>query len=603
MNEKNIVHWIEAIKNGDSLEREKIIETILLVHEKDIVPFFIPLLKDNDITIRMIAHGILSRIGNINIDAIIHLTEDDDADQRTYACEILGNTKNRKAIPPLIKCLGDDDINVRSAAAQALGNFKDKRVVTSLIHALNDNEWVAFSAISSLGKIKNKHALPYLLNIFREDNSTLSLSACEALLNYNKKDLLEEIIESLKQWDTKKRNEYLEVIYKRSNQHTFRIFKEKMGEEIFDFFLSKFTGMEKKNIHLLRNISIFKRKEALDAVLSFFHEIDPDLEEYDEAIKILSTFKESIKWSIKEYLTLDETSLLPLITVCAKCRIKIEEKELLNVFTSGSTTLKREIIRFLPRILKGNGTSLINEAIKDPDGHVRGDGFISAGKMKVKHLQKEIIQSCREDFFDVRIKAFHALIDLNKEAALNLIEEFIARGSSTDKKVYLHCTDRLTPDTNYSFLKKLCQDNDEEIRKKAIRAIGSLSDNTQYLDLFHQCLMNDNNIYPDVLGIIKEKGLHMFKERLIDIHSDTTRDVWTRYYALSALASFQDISLFPLFVRGLEEENKLLKIASIKALSALKDKKALTVLKPLLFEQDQEIRDAVSTVLKEFELS
>jgi len=602
MNEKNYLKWIETIKNGNNLEKEKIIESIISANDKNTVTLLIPLLKSRDINSRMFAHVILSKIGYLNIEAIIALTHDEDPDQRTFACEILGNIKDKSVIPHLIKKLDDEDSNVKSAAAQALGNFKGKRVVSALIKTLIDDEWVAFSAINSLGKIKDKKTIPYLFNIFRGTNDMLSISAFEALLNFNKRDIIEAIIMSLKEWGEGKRNGYLEILYEKSKKGTFKIFKEMMGEEIFAFFHSKLKGTERKNIQLLKNISLFKRKEALDVVLSVLKEVDPDLDEYEEVIKILSNFKDIIRLHIDEYLGQEETILSPLIRVCAKQHIKIQEKELLKAFLSGSIELKREIISALPFIIKGNGESIVVEAIKNPDGHVRGNGFKVAGKMKIKSLKEEIIKSSKDDYFDVRVKAFSALIDIDRVSAFALIEHFLKNGSSMDKKVYLSCVEKFDKDINYPFLKKLCEDSDEEIRRKAIRVIGSLSEDERFLDLLKQNLKDEKNIYPDILGVIKEKRLSIFKDRLIQIYSDRERDIWTRYYALSALASFKKASLFDVFLEGLGEENKLLKIASIKALSALKEKRALNFLKPLLNEQDQEIKEIVSTVIKEFEV-
>lgn len=55
------------------------------------------------------------------------------------AARAMGETRDEKAVEPLINALGDKREDVRRAAAEALGKLGDRRAVEPLSHTLNDN--------------------------------------------------------------------------------------------------------------------------------------------------------------------------------------------------------------------------------------------------------------------------------------------------------------------------------------------------------------------------------------------------------------------------------------------------------------------------------
>ena len=68
----------------------------------------------------------------------------------------------------------------------------------------------------------------------------------------------------------------------------------------------------------------------------------------------------------------EEKYLLPLIKACKIAGIKLEEPLLLDMYLTSSVDVKREIITGMPGINHGNSCSIIREAIKDTDGHIKG---------------------------------------------------------------------------------------------------------------------------------------------------------------------------------------------------------------------------------------
>ncbi len=56
-------------------------------------------------------------------------------------------------------------------------------------------------------------------------------------------------------------------------------------------------------------------------------------------------------------------------------------------------------------------------------------------------------------------------------------------------------------------------------------------------------------------------------------------------------------SSFELFVKGLNDENSLIKIGSLKALSDLRDKKAIVYVEPLVDNKDDDVRSTAEFVI------
>jgi HEAT repeat protein len=72
---------------------------------------------------------------------------------------------------------------------------------------------------------------------------------------------------------------------------------------------------------------------------------------------------------------------------------------------------------------------------------------------------------------------------------------------------------------------------------------------------------------------------------------------------LLALGAFEDPSLFELFIEGLNDENSLIKIGSLKALSDLKDHRAIVYVKPFINNKDDDVRSTAEFVMNSLGVS
>lgn len=136
------------------------------------IPRLIELLQDADYGVRYEAAEALGSLGKKDderlIKAILPLLKDYDALVRRGAIDSLSKIGNKSLVPIFIPLLGD--ISVNQNITRALGSLGDQAAVEPLISLFNSRRfsYLEKDIIQSLGDIKSKQAIPFLLNLFNK---------------------------------------------------------------------------------------------------------------------------------------------------------------------------------------------------------------------------------------------------------------------------------------------------------------------------------------------------------------------------------------------------------------------------------------------------
>jgi HEAT repeat protein len=579
---------IEALRNSDDFTRSKIIDQLISSPTKSMVEEVTHLLDEKNTSVRMDVLELLKKIGNHNIEAVIQLLYHPNEDIRVYGCEVLSDLKNKASLIHLIQKVSEDTENVRNAAVVALGEFDDQRAIDVLLEVLDQEEWVAFSAVYSLAKTGNKKVVPALLDVFKNREEELSLAACETLIAFRDDKTIDEIVNFVVQLDKEKKNTFIRVIIEQGDDTVFLKLFNQMGDELLVHVLSYMKLQKRKALSVVNFLVHFKNKLSVQAMLDILKDLDQDGEDFERVMRYFAELCEVWQEHLEEYLNIEEYRF-PLIRACGNLGFFINEEMLLKVFCASSLETKREIMKQLSRITNGNGHKVIREAMNDIDGHVQADAVAIAGMLMLTELISDIMIIAKNSYPDVRCKALLALFRLDLKMALAAIDWFVKEGNSEDKRVYLLIAPHLEDDVNYVFLKHLLTDTDERIRQMAIRIVGNSLENEKYLELF-EFVLKSGNIPNEVLKLIGEKKLVGFKTLLLDLVLDPLQAIWTRYHALIALGAFGDRSLFPIFLNALKEKESLIKIGGLKALSELRDARAIPRIRPFTKSADEDLK-------------
>ncbi len=106
----------------------------------------------------------LVKLGKKVTASLLSAFDTSNRDVRKFIIDIIGEVKDRRALPMLLKALKDEDDNVRASAVEHLGQMGDASVVDALIEILKSGDiWTAFPAADALGRIGDKKAIPALI--------------------------------------------------------------------------------------------------------------------------------------------------------------------------------------------------------------------------------------------------------------------------------------------------------------------------------------------------------------------------------------------------------------------------------------------------------
>lgn len=593
---QELERYLFLLKDGDNFDKEKAIDALIASPGREVIEKILPLLQESNTPVRMAVLDVLKKVGSVYIEGVIGMLDDANEDIRVYACEVLAFLSDPRSIPFIVNKARDADDNVRNAACMALGDFDDDEAVNALLDALNDEEWIAFSAIISLGRTKSPKAIPRILKFFQESSDELSSAACEVLLDYGDDAVLDKVLEIMKDWDPSRRSSYLAIILEKGNEDIFLKLQEKIGDELYEHLLGKIVEKKDHPIEMVRMLAHFRTRQTCTAILGILSDREPDDENYPLILEIFATLVDIWGKNAAEFMEPDDAKMLALIKACALTGVRINEDILLDQFVDASVEVKREIMMSIPGIVVGSGCSIIRKALDDTDGHIRGFAVEAVGNLGLRDLKDDILRILRKDFQDVRVKALRTYIRLDPGAALEVISSFVNEGSNDEKKVYLAATQLIDADKNLPFISRLLQDPDEGVRRNTIGVLGRFADNEGYVKLL-EMILKEAEIPHEVLKVIKDRRLAQFKDRLVGIFSNQEKGMWTRYYALSALGTFEDPGLFSIFTRGLQDTNGLITIGCIRALADLNDMRAMDYIRPFADDANDDIRSAAEMVL------
>ena len=135
------------------------------------------------------------------------------ADLRVVCVDILGRIKDKRAVPVIIDVLNEKRMTMRYNAARSLGDIGDKKAAPALIKLLGDDEWqVRFYAVEALGKIGDKSAAKPLANLLLTDSSEkVRFAAIEALAKLDGRVEGKAVIEAFSDKDPKIRSYAIEL--------------------------------------------------------------------------------------------------------------------------------------------------------------------------------------------------------------------------------------------------------------------------------------------------------------------------------------------------------------------------------------------------------
>ena len=149
------------------------------------------------------------------LEVILKALQDERADTRRLAAEMLGRVGSEQAIPALMGGLSDHDAGVRAAAIQALAHLGAHQALDAIIPALDDPDHTVreqtLASLPGLGVDPAPKLIQTLERLLKDPNQGVRLRAAEVLLCFGENEWADSLlVELLKDEDVHKRRAALE---------------------------------------------------------------------------------------------------------------------------------------------------------------------------------------------------------------------------------------------------------------------------------------------------------------------------------------------------------------------------------------------------------
>jgi len=193
----------KALEDEDAEVRLVAAKALVELADKSTLPALEKAIHDSNSDVRRAAIRALGRIGaQGSFKALLGLLKDKDARVAAEAATALGHLGNRAAVEPLISLLSRPKLSgpLHEAAVSSLGKLRDKRALPVLIQALNHkSERVRWFAAIALGEIGSPDAVDALgATLLKDRNAQVRESAANSLAKIGNQKAIPMLAAALK---------------------------------------------------------------------------------------------------------------------------------------------------------------------------------------------------------------------------------------------------------------------------------------------------------------------------------------------------------------------------------------------------------------------
>lgn len=411
------------ISHNDKGVRNAATMVILSHRPKDAASHLVKFISSPDISIRNLAGEILSKLGELSVDALIEYNHDKSDDDQKFIIDLLGIIGNPASANHILEILSTtDNDNVILACIEALGNIKYEDAVDILLLFYERNELYRPSIVEALGKIGSQKALDFLLSKFNSEDELTKYSILESL-GY-------------------------------------------IGDVDTYFFLLE----QVMNVHgplvwpLITSIFLLKEKYNLDIP-------------FDDKMKSL------LMYTLREGTAEHKKIALSLINVFSDKDILLtslkflgEDYELDEIIKTKILNNADYIIEEIPRILNENPDNIrhiLNLFLLVFSSVVESGKKLNISLMQVRNIIHSVSEYLTHPDEEVRRASMEIMFNLDSESALLFIDSMINDENIWNKLRLIELLETIdTLDSNQALI-RLMQDDDEMVKEKATQIINS----------------------------------------------------------------------------------------------------------------------------------
>jgi len=594
---------VEMLKSSNIGVQESADNALRKIGGKEAVNGVIPLLRSDDAPVRNGAMDILRALGSQELPSLIPLLKDEDVDIRIFATDILGSAGNVMAVAPLCEALlKDPEVNVRYQAAVSLGDLGLPEAAKCLNQAMRDEEWVQYSVIEALAKIRHASSIDAMVKAMSHSSELVVSMIIDALGDMGNVKAVSLLLARMESSPTALRNKIVKAIVNILGAKLVNLLPKDARQNFREYLL---VALEDEEIEVqdaaIKGLAVMGGDDAAAGVFAISNKLDPDKDQ-DRLDHILGSLAQMGVTTVLRNALRSDDAHASLLAVEVLSRISAPEVEsvLVNAFWQNPIAVQRTIVAVLAHIAGPGSVDFFMDLLaRHNDGKVLKSAASFLGqKLRYAPAAQILFGLLDHQYDDVKEAGLDACVAIGGDEMQGRFRKLFADGDPLKRLMAVYALGKIDAAANMELLKTALEDDNPEIRKHALEAISGLCYQTDaWLELLSPRLQDENrDVRQTVIEIMGKCYSPEIVPYLRHALSDDEDD-WVKVRALEVLGQHKASEAIQEIVVQLDNPNKLVAIRAIECLGSIGGTAAFQALLSISGGDDYEMMEAAETAI------
>jgi HEAT repeat protein len=593
---------VEMLKSSNIGVQESADNALRQIGGKEAVNGVIPLLRSDDAPVRNGAMDILRALGGQELQSIIPLLKEEDVDIRIFATDILGSAGNVMAVAPLCEALlKDPEVNVRYQAAVSLGDLGLPEAAKCLNQAMRDEEWVQYSVIEALAKIRHASSIDAMVKAMSHSSELVVSMIIDALGDMGNVKAVSLLLGRMESSPTALRNKIVKAIVKILGAKLVNLLPKDARENFREYLLIALEDEEEEvQDAAIMGLSVMGGDDAAAGIFAIAVALDPD-QDQDRLDRIVGSLAQMGVTAVLKNALRSEDAHHAQVAVEVLSRTNAPEVEgvLVNAFWQNPIAVQRAIVIVLARIAGQGSVDFFMDLIaKHNDGKVlKSAAHFLGDKLRYAPAADILFDLLDHQYDDVKEAGLDACVAIGGDDMQERFRKLFNGLDPVKRLMAVYALGKIDAAANMDLLKSAMEDENPEIRKHALKAVASqCHESDVWTGLLAPRLMDENR---DVRQTVVELMGQCFCPEIIPhLRSALTdEDDWVKVRALEVIGQHRISEAIPDVVAHLDNPNKLIAIRAIECLGSIGGTAAFQALLSISGSEDYELMEAAEAAI------
>lgn len=594
---------ITHIQNPDIGVQEAADRALRKIGGASVVTAAIPLLRSEDAPVRNISMDLLREVGTENIDPLFQLLHDSDPDMRIFASDILGSSNSVLAVPPLCGALlRDPEVNVRYQAAVSLGSLGFQEAAPSLNKALEDEEWVQFSVVEALIKLRAESSIAALVKALDSSSELVASIIIDALGEMGNIKAVPLLLRRIDATSGPLRNKIVTSIVKILGEKSLGLLGAKEREKLHEYMLVAIKDDEQEVQDIMvRGLAGMKSEKASEAIAAIAVQLDPDRDHERMVFMVDSLASIGFNGAIAAMIC-EGSELAQHIGVEVVARAPSREGITLlkEVLWDKPRDLQRAVIIELAKLCGPEDQSFFLDVLeKLPDGNVIKAALLFLGrKGEASEISPVVTHFLEHEYDDVKEAALDACIALQDDLTVGYLLGMAEEDDPVRRMMAVYALGAIDVAAYEHIALKALDDPVMDVRRVALEALGR---KVPLPEKYQEAIIAkaddpESEVRLAVISVLSAGNSPALRDCLL--HGLEDSDPWVRVRCIESIGRLGVEAAVPRLAELLQDENELIVIKTIEVLGSIGGELAFRSLFALIDHENPEIQHAAEEAVE-----